>query len=315
MIYAYSIVTVDYFRFQFGSDYPATMCSTVYSCLMYSLNLGLRNGGGIADSMDLMEITDDKFNSKLLFDISYFMLINIVSLNIIFGIIIDTFAELRDAQNTRDEDLLNTCFVCGHSRDVFEKEGISFDKHIKFQHNPNQYVYFLIYLRTKPKDEFDGTEEYVYTQYMKKKTNWVPIGNTKFINVDEDDDCEAKIDNLGANMSNQIKETDGIKESVEGLKGQLGDLQKTLLGLQKDNRVIKKRTKNWGVDADTVTGLYGGGIIGISSKDALDITAPSQPVKVVPPQSGRVTDKPVDKRKFDVTPTKKGLYAPKSGKK
>lgn len=103
---------------------------------------------------------------------------------------------------------MNTCFVCGHSRDVFEKEGISFDKHIKFQHNPNQYVYFLIYLRTKPKDEFDGTEEYVYTQYMKKKTNWVPIGNTKFINVDEDDDCEAKIDNLGANMSNQIKETE-----------------------------------------------------------------------------------------------------------
>lgn len=105
MIYAYSILQVDYFREQFGADYPATMCSTVYSCLMYSLNLGLRNGGGIGDSMDLMDLENPKFGAKQFFDISYFMLVNIVSLNIIFGIIIDTFAELRDAQNTRDEDL------------------------------------------------------------------------------------------------------------------------------------------------------------------------------------------------------------------
>ena len=51
------------------------------------------------------------------------MLINIVSMNIIFGIIIDTFAELRDAQNTRDEDLKNVCFISGYERDVFEKQG------------------------------------------------------------------------------------------------------------------------------------------------------------------------------------------------
>lgn len=79
MIYAYSILQVDYFRFQFGSDYPTTMCSTVYSCLMYSINLGLRNGGGIGDSMDLMPMSDPKFTAKQVFDISYFMLINIVS--------------------------------------------------------------------------------------------------------------------------------------------------------------------------------------------------------------------------------------------
>ena len=39
---------------------------------------------------------------------------------------------------------------------------ISFDKHIKFNHNPVTYVYFLVYLKQKPQDEFDGNEEYVY---------------------------------------------------------------------------------------------------------------------------------------------------------
>lgn len=66
------------------------------------MDLGIRNGGGIGDSMDILELDDSLFTSKLIFDLSYFMLINIVSMNIIFGIIIDTFAELRDAQNTRD---------------------------------------------------------------------------------------------------------------------------------------------------------------------------------------------------------------------
>ena len=106
----------------------------------------------------------------------------------------------------KDDDLINICFICGYSRDVFEKEGISFDKHIKFEHNPSQYVNFLVYLRQKNKDEFDGTEEYVYTQYIKKKTNWVPIGHTKFIELlDEDDDTEAKIDNLDTNIDQQSK--------------------------------------------------------------------------------------------------------------
>jgi len=92
--------------------------------------------------MDIMSINDPKFNFKLIFDISFYMLINIINLNIIFGIIIDTFAELRDGQNTRDDDFLNTCFICGHNREVFEKEGMSFDRHIKFEHNPRNYVYF-----------------------------------------------------------------------------------------------------------------------------------------------------------------------------
>lgn len=104
MVYTYSIITSDYYSHQFGSDYPDTICDTVYSCFMYSLNLGLRNGGGIGDSMDMMLISEPGFGMKIIFDLSYFMLINIVSMNIIFGIIIDTFAELRDAANTREDD-------------------------------------------------------------------------------------------------------------------------------------------------------------------------------------------------------------------
>ena len=47
--------------------------------------------------MDITDINDSKHNfyMRLMFDLFFFMLVNIISLNIIFGIIIDTFAELR----------------------------------------------------------------------------------------------------------------------------------------------------------------------------------------------------------------------------
>lgn len=57
------------------------------------------------------------------------MVIKLAFLNIIFGIIIDTFAgififqylkELRDRRNKMEEDMRNICFICGLDRGVFD---------------------------------------------------------------------------------------------------------------------------------------------------------------------------------------------------
>ena len=155
--------------------------------------------------MEYTKWNDPLFGSKIVFDLSYFALINIVSLNIIFGIIIDTFAELRDEQNTREDDLHNICFICGHTRDQFEKEGINFNNHIKYSHSPLLYANYLIYLKTKPSDQFNGIEEYVYSQYLKGNTNWVPIKKTDCIKV-EIDDTDFKLDRLRINIESQREE-------------------------------------------------------------------------------------------------------------
>ena len=39
------------------------------------------------------------YYARLVFEITFFLIINVVLLNIIFGIIIDTFAELREKNN------------------------------------------------------------------------------------------------------------------------------------------------------------------------------------------------------------------------
>ena len=52
-------------------------------------------------SYDYETENQSKWWIKWAIEITFFMLINVISLNIIFGIIIDTFAELRDAQKER----------------------------------------------------------------------------------------------------------------------------------------------------------------------------------------------------------------------
>jgi|266.fasta.fasta_contig_21_6118322_length_611_multi_3_in_0_out_0_1 inositol 1,4,5-triphosphate receptor type 1 len=46
-----------------------------------------------------------------------------VFLNLIAGIIIDTFGELRDELNMRDKDSKTVCFICGLTKWQVEKKG------------------------------------------------------------------------------------------------------------------------------------------------------------------------------------------------
>jgi hypothetical protein len=41
----------------------------------------------------------------------------------VFGIIVDTFSELRNARNVIEEDRLNSCFICSLKGDEFERAG------------------------------------------------------------------------------------------------------------------------------------------------------------------------------------------------
>jgi hypothetical protein len=43
----------------------------------------------------------------------FFFIVIIITLNLIFGVIIDNFADLRTEKQRNDEILRNTCFICG----------------------------------------------------------------------------------------------------------------------------------------------------------------------------------------------------------
>lgn len=48
-----------------------------------------------------------------MFDLAFFFIVIIIVLNLIFGVIIDTFADLRNEKQQKEDILKNSCFICG----------------------------------------------------------------------------------------------------------------------------------------------------------------------------------------------------------
>ena len=69
------------------------------------------------------------------FGFAYFFLVNLVITAIVSGIIIDTFSEMRTASKDVHLDLQKSCFVCDLESDDFERSGVSYQSHLKEDHN------------------------------------------------------------------------------------------------------------------------------------------------------------------------------------
>ena len=81
-----------------------------------------------------------------MFDMSFYIILKLLLLNIVFGIILDSFGELRETQSIKRNDLENHCFICHKNRFEFEKCGIKFENHIKFEHNLWSYFAYVMML-------------------------------------------------------------------------------------------------------------------------------------------------------------------------
>ena len=53
------------------------------------------------------------FFARVIYDLIFFFIVIIIVLNLIFGVIIDTFADLRSEKQNKEEVLRNSCFICG----------------------------------------------------------------------------------------------------------------------------------------------------------------------------------------------------------
>lgn len=62
----------------------------------------------------------------------------------------------------------------GLERDKFDNKTVSFEEHIKYEHNMWNYLYFIVLVRVKNKTDYTGPESYV-AQMIKVQ---VPSGGT-----------------------------------------------------------------------------------------------------------------------------------------
>ena len=102
-----------------------SICQSMMHCFLSTVNYGLRGGGGIGEflpTQTAVKENEQGWAFRAAYDLTFFLVVITILLNIIFGIIIDTFAQLRDKKSQTEEDMKNICFICNIDRQIFERD-------------------------------------------------------------------------------------------------------------------------------------------------------------------------------------------------
>jgi len=97
----------------------------------------------------------------MVFDLTFFFIINVILLNIIFGIIIDAFAELRDVRIAEQKDINEVCLICGKNKFEFEVRRLEWNHHTTVEHYPFAYLAFIIFMKRRIIEDCNGAEKFV----------------------------------------------------------------------------------------------------------------------------------------------------------
>ncbi|XP_031422658.1 inositol 1,4,5-trisphosphate receptor type 3 isoform X2 [Clupea harengus] len=240
LVYLFSIVGFLYLKNDFimevdhlpnmdtdeDDDNTERACDTLLMCIVTVLNHGLRNGGGVGDVLRRPSKEEPLFPARVVYDLLFYFIVIIIVLNLIFGVIIDTFADLRSEKQNKEETLKNTCFICGLERDKFDNKTVSFEEHIKSEHNIWNYLYFIVLLREKNKTDYTGPESYVVRMIKDINLDWFPRMQAMSLVVSEGDGEQNEMRNL----QDRLNATMNV---VTQLTGQLTELKEQMIEQRK----------------------------------------------------------------------------------
>jgi hypothetical protein len=153
LVVVYSFTTIGFFFYEVefdelipgddGESVKANYCNDLFGCFLFIMDYGIRNGGGIADVLPNKNYFENgkMHNDRFFYDLSFWFFVIVIMLNIVMGIVIDTFTEMREKVSLEEDDKLNTCMICGKRREFFEKFNKNFEYHRENEHNPWNYIF------------------------------------------------------------------------------------------------------------------------------------------------------------------------------
>ncbi|XP_024054949.2 inositol 1,4,5-trisphosphate receptor type 3 [Terrapene carolina triunguis] len=207
-------------------DNSERACDTLLMCIVTVLNHGLRNGGGVGDILRKPSKDESLFPARVIYDLLFFFMVIIIVLNLIFGVIIDTFADLRSEKQKKEEILKTTCFICGLERDKFDNKTVSFEEHIKYEHNMWNYLYFIVLVRVKNKTDYTGPESYVAQMIKNKNLDWFPRMRAMSLVSNEGEGEQNELRSLQDKLNSTMKLVSHLTSQLNELKEQMTEQRK-----------------------------------------------------------------------------------------
>jgi len=228
----YMFVAVSFMIFGVGygfADKDTSGCATLLECLRDHFDYGFRSAPVWEDGPALT-------TTRFLFDYLYNLIIILIMAAIISGIIIDTFAELRETQQEIQDAMRSQCFICSLPKSDLERHGVKFEKHILRDHYMWAYARFLLYLEEIDQSTLTGPETHVKQRIKENDVGFFPI--ERCIQCESEDIGEEHLervvrvkdmDEFKENVGNMATNTEDIKRSETIFKLELKDLREAII--------------------------------------------------------------------------------------
>jgi hypothetical protein len=166
----------DNFEADIENDIPDNYCLCLSFCFMTNFDAGIRARGGAADQM--IRISFERNNSlyyiRTIYDISNFLICIIIMIDLVFGIILGTFSDMREKERKYDSDKINNCFICHITRETVEKRKEDFKFHRDKKHYLWNYVDYMIFLKFSEPHELNAMNSFARHNLDMKSICFLP---------------------------------------------------------------------------------------------------------------------------------------------
>ncbi len=178
LILFYTSITYFFFRDRlFNKDLKENICESYLQCFLFLINSGIRSGSGI--EFGIKEMSETGYFKEFLFGWMFYFIIMLIIVNIINGIIVDTFQALREQNNRKDDILNNFCYICSLARTEFEVKGVNYEKHLMNEHYIKNYFDYLFKIQGTDEHDLNSLDSQVLKAIKDFKTDFFPNKKAK----------------------------------------------------------------------------------------------------------------------------------------
>jgi hypothetical protein len=198
-------------------------CANLLECWLEMFDEGLRTGDIVGAAFDTITYEDDDrlpYINRVVYGLAFFLTVGVILFDIVTGIVVDTFAQLRESTDKKIEYHKTTAFISGMTRSEYEEYGLDFDDLCQDEQWVWNYVHFMCYLRKKNHTEYNGAESMINAQILRQDISWLPKKNTVAMQkkgaVNKYDEQEAMKEELIESLSRKLESVERtLKSCIE----------------------------------------------------------------------------------------------------
>ena len=157
-------------------EIPENMCHSLLYCFLTHIINGFRWYPGIGKVLriDSAILHNKEYIHNYIYHFTFYLIVRVMMIKIVFGIIFESFTELRDIKNNKERDWSYRCFICNIEKDECEKQNEDFYEHCNRIHNVWDYACYIIMLKMADFQDLNGINAICKEMILEKQPKWVP---------------------------------------------------------------------------------------------------------------------------------------------